>query len=36
MQDAFDDFGLPDTACLFVRATDVDESGEYCAPLEVG
>jgi hypothetical protein len=33
MENAFDDFGLPETACLFVRANGVDS--EYCAPLNV-
>ncbi len=33
MRRAFDHFGLPETACLFVRAHDVDN--EYCAPLAV-
>ena len=31
MQDAFDDFGLPETACMTVRFGGVDY--EYCAPL---
>jgi hypothetical protein len=31
MQDAFDEFGLPETACLAVRVDGVDH--EYCAPL---
>jgi hypothetical protein len=31
MQDAFDEFGLPETACVAVRAAGVDH--EYCAPL---
>ena len=31
MQDAFDQFGLPETACLTVRFGGVDH--EYCAPL---
>ena len=31
MQDAFDEFGLPETACVTVRFGDVDH--EYCAPL---
>ena len=33
MQQAFDDFGLPRTACVFVRSDGVDD--EYCAPLAV-
>lgn len=33
MQQAFDDFGLPDTACVFVRSIDVKD--ERCAPLAV-
>ena len=33
MQQAFDDFGLPHTACIFVRANGIDD--EYCAPLAV-
>jgi hypothetical protein len=31
MQDAFDDFGLPETACVTVSFDGVDH--EYCAPL---
>jgi len=31
MQDAVDDFGLPETACVVVRVAGVDH--EYCAPL---
>lgn len=31
MQEAFDQFGLPDTACLVVTSGGVDH--EYCAPL---
>ena len=31
MQQAFDEFGLPETACVAVRAAGVDH--EYCAPL---
>jgi hypothetical protein len=31
MQDAFDEFGLPETACVAVRLDGVDY--EYCAPL---
>jgi hypothetical protein len=31
MQDAFNEFGLPETACLTVRFGGVDH--EYCAPL---
>jgi hypothetical protein len=31
MQDAFDEFGLPETACVEIRAAGVDH--EYCAPL---
>jgi hypothetical protein len=31
MQDAFDQFGLPETACVAVRVGGVDD--EYCAPL---
>ncbi len=34
MQQAFDEFGLPESACVFVRANGVDD--EYCAPLAVG
>jgi hypothetical protein len=30
---AFDDFGLPESACVFVQADGVDD--EYCAPLTV-
>ncbi len=33
MQQAFEDFGLPETACVFVRANGVDD--EHCAPLAV-
>lgn len=33
MQDAFDDFGLPKTACVAVRSGGVDH--EFCAPLEI-
>jgi hypothetical protein len=33
MQNAFDDFGLPETACLSVRSGDLDY--EFCAPLDV-
>jgi hypothetical protein len=33
MQDAFDRFGLPEAACLWVRSSGVDS--EYCAPLNV-
>ena len=33
MQSAFDDFGLPETACLSVRSSGVNN--EYCAPLNV-
>ncbi len=31
MQQAFDDLGPPDTACVYVRVNGVDD--EYCAPL---
>ena len=31
MQDAFDEFGLPETACVAFRVAGVDH--EYCAPL---
>jgi hypothetical protein len=31
MQDAFDEFGLPETACVAVRVGGLDH--EYCAPL---
>jgi hypothetical protein len=31
MQDAFDEFGLPETACVAVRVGGLDR--EYCAPL---
>jgi hypothetical protein len=34
MQQAFDDFGLPTTACVFVRVEGVDD--EHCAPLTAG
>ena len=35
MQDAFDEFGPPETACVYVRAAGgVDD--EHCAPLDVG
>lgn len=34
MLQAFVDFGLPQTACLFVRSDGTDD--EYCAPLTVG
>ena len=33
MQQAFDDFGLPETACVFVRSNDLKD--EHCAPLAV-
>ncbi len=33
MQEAFDEFGLPETACLVVTSGGVDH--EYCAPLGV-
>lgn len=33
MQQAFDDFGLPDTACVYFRENGGDV--EYCAPLAV-
>lgn len=33
MLEAFVDFGLPDTACLFVRSGGIEH--EYCAPLDV-
>ena len=33
MQSAFDAFGLPTTACLFVKADGVVT--EFCAPLNV-
>ncbi len=33
MQQAFDDHGLPETACVYVRADGVDD--EYCAPLAI-
>jgi hypothetical protein len=33
MRDAFLDFGMPDLACVFVRARGVDD--EYCAPLTI-
>jgi len=33
MQQAFDDFGLPKTACVFVQSQGVED--EYCAPLAV-
>jgi hypothetical protein len=31
MQDAFDEYGLPETACVAVRVDGLDH--EYCAPL---
>jgi hypothetical protein len=34
MQQTFDEFGPPETACVYVRADGVDD--EYCAPLTVG
>jgi hypothetical protein len=34
MQDAFDEYGLPETACLAVRVDGLDH--EYCAPLASG
>ena len=33
MDQAFEDFGLPETACLFVVSNGVED--EYCAPLDV-
>lgn len=33
MLEAFVDFGLPETACVFVRSNGIDD--EYCAPLAV-
>jgi len=33
MLPAFVDFGLPESACLFVRSDGIDD--EYCAPLAV-
>jgi hypothetical protein len=33
MQDAFDEFGLPETACVTVTVDGLDH--EYCAPLRV-
>jgi hypothetical protein len=33
MQEAFSDFGLPQNACLYVTAGDVDN--QFCAPLRV-
>jgi len=33
MGEAFDDFGLPATACLSVRSGAAKD--EYCAPLDV-
>ena len=33
MRQAFDEFGPPETACVYVRAHGVDD--EYCAPLTV-
>ena len=33
MGDAFDDFGTPQTACVFVRSRGVDD--EHCAPLAI-
>jgi len=33
MQQAFDDHGLPETACVYVRADGVDD--EYCAALAI-
>lgn len=33
MQQTFDEFGPPETACLYVRTDGVDD--EYCAPLTV-
>lgn len=33
MRDAFDDFGMPQTACVFVRSRGVDD--EHCAPLAI-
>jgi hypothetical protein len=32
MQDAFDEYGFPETGCVAVRADGVDH--EYCAPLD--
>jgi hypothetical protein len=34
MREAFIEFGLPETACLFVRSNDVDD--EFCAQLTAG
>lgn len=34
MQEVFADFGLPETACVFVRANDIEH--EHCAPLDIG
>lgn len=34
MQQALDEFGPPDTACVYVQVGGVDD--EYCAPLTVG
>ncbi len=33
MQSAFNDYGLPETACLSVRSRGLDN--EYCAPLNI-
>ena len=33
MQDAFDQFGLPEQACVVVKSAGVDH--EYCAPLDI-
>ena len=33
MERAFDEYGLPETACLWARSDGVDD--EYCAPLEL-
>ena len=33
MQDAFDQYGLPEQACLVVTAGGIDD--QYCAPLEM-
>ncbi|RZV45698.1 MAG: hypothetical protein EX267_04880 [Acidimicrobiia bacterium] len=33
MQDAFDEFGLPDEACVFIEVNGHDQPISYCAPL---
>ena len=33
MQNAFDEFGLPNNACLSVRSGDINY--EFCAPLNI-